>query len=247
MNLKPHSGAHPFPTTRWTLILLAGAAESAVRKQVLEELCALYWLPIYAFARRKGLSPVDAEDATQGFLSSFVVRNDFTRTDENVGRMRSYLLGAFTNFLNTEHRNRNRQKRGGGIPLLSLQEMESEERYAMLSLPSEETTPELIFDQTWAHELLDSAIQQVGDSFDEKGKQSQFEVLRPFLRPSGDEPPYEEIAGQLGVSPGAVTQMIQRMRAQYRDAVKERVKDTLVEGANADEEIRALIAILCKS
>lgn len=117
----------------------------------------------------------------------------------------------------------------------------------MLSLPSEETTPELIFDQTWAHELLDSAIQQVGDSFDEKGKQSQFEVLRPFLRPSGDEPPYEEIAGQLGVSPGAVTQMIQRMRAQYRDAVKERVKDTLVEGANADEEIRALIAILRKS
>jgi hypothetical protein len=42
-----------FPTTHWTLVMRVREG-GAIRQGALEELCALYWYPIYAFLRRRG-------------------------------------------------------------------------------------------------------------------------------------------------------------------------------------------------
>jgi len=58
-------GAH-FPVTCWTMVA-AAQGNGRQAHHALNELCGLYWPPVYAFVRRKGKSPADAEDITQVF------------------------------------------------------------------------------------------------------------------------------------------------------------------------------------
>ena len=62
-----HFGQSPFVTTRWTVVVRAGG-ESADAEAALAQLCRDYWYPLYAFARRRGLTGEDAQDATHGFF-----------------------------------------------------------------------------------------------------------------------------------------------------------------------------------
>ncbi len=58
-----------FPSTRWSLIVQAAAPATPQAREALEELCSLYWYPVYAFIRRKGNDPDWALDLTQDFFA----------------------------------------------------------------------------------------------------------------------------------------------------------------------------------
>ena len=60
--------AGQFHTTRWTLVLASARDQSQAGRAALAALCQIYWYPLYAFARRRGYSPPDAQDLTQGFF-----------------------------------------------------------------------------------------------------------------------------------------------------------------------------------
>ena len=45
-------------------------------------------------ARRRGLSPEEAEDIVQGFLADMIERGDLAGADRSKGRFRSYLRAA---------------------------------------------------------------------------------------------------------------------------------------------------------
>jgi hypothetical protein len=64
----PAVGAASFHTTRWTIVMRAAQSQVQGGPAALGELCRLYWYPIYVFARRRGHSPDDAQDLTQGFF-----------------------------------------------------------------------------------------------------------------------------------------------------------------------------------
>ena len=73
---------HEFPATRWTLVLRVGEPEAGDEaRRALEELCKIYWYPLYAFARRQGLGAHDAQDATQGFFANLLRREDLSRVE----------------------------------------------------------------------------------------------------------------------------------------------------------------------
>jgi len=55
-----------FATTHWTEVLHAGRGDSAAAHAALAQLCQAYWYPLYAYVRRRGNSPEDAEDLTDG-------------------------------------------------------------------------------------------------------------------------------------------------------------------------------------
>jgi DNA-directed RNA polymerase specialized sigma24 family protein len=61
-------GAASFHTTRWTIVMNAAQSQAPGGQSALAELCRLYWYPLYIFARRRGYSPDDAQDLTQGFF-----------------------------------------------------------------------------------------------------------------------------------------------------------------------------------
>ena len=67
--------ADAFPTTRWSLVL-AAQGQSVAAEEALEELCRIYWRPLYAFARRQGSDPEQARHLTQGFFQLLLTHRD---------------------------------------------------------------------------------------------------------------------------------------------------------------------------
>ena len=62
-----------YVTTRWSMVRAAGLSTSVESEWALAHLCRAYWYPLYAFVRRQGRSPEDAEDLTQGFFTRLLV------------------------------------------------------------------------------------------------------------------------------------------------------------------------------
>ena len=134
-----------FVTTRWSVVLAAGLETGSRGADALESLCRAYWFPLYAYIRREGRSPEDAQDLTQEFLSRMLARGDFAVARPEKGRFRSYLLGALKHFLADERDRASAAKRGGGETVFSLDAENPEARYTQELAGSEPA--ELEFDR----------------------------------------------------------------------------------------------------
>ncbi len=116
-----------FPVTRWTLVARARQS-GAEGRGAIEELCRDYWFPIYAFLRRRGYSQHDAEDWTQGFFQELLDDGLFQVAAADRGRLRSLLLSGLERFIADRLRHDHAQKRGGGVPSISIEWARAEER-----------------------------------------------------------------------------------------------------------------------
>jgi DNA-directed RNA polymerase specialized sigma24 family protein len=90
-------GAASFHTTRWTIVMGAAQSQAQGGQSALAELCRLYWYPLYIFAGRRGHSPDDAQDLTQGFFLHLLEHRALTRIDRLKGKFHSFLLASFQN------------------------------------------------------------------------------------------------------------------------------------------------------
>ncbi|MGD0351783.1 MAG: hypothetical protein ABSB84_15920 [Verrucomicrobiota bacterium] len=57
-----------FVTTHWSVVLTAARSDTTCARVALENLCQTYWHPLYAYVRRRGYSPEDAQDLNAGIL-----------------------------------------------------------------------------------------------------------------------------------------------------------------------------------
>ena len=87
-----------FHSTQWSLVLAAGF-DSPAAQHALEKLCQRYWPPLYAFIRRQGYTPHDAQDLTQAFFERLLEKNYLDQVDRAKGKFRSFLLAAVKHFL----------------------------------------------------------------------------------------------------------------------------------------------------
>src|ERR1051325_10367364 len=165
----PPNTAALFPTTHWSVILRAGDDAAPKNGQALEELCRAYWSPLYAFLRRQGHSPHDAQDLTQGFLARVIAREDINNVGPEKGRFRTFLLTALRNFTIKQALHDKALKRGGGQTALSINADEAE-RLCGPDLTAE--SPELAFDRRWCRTTLSLAIQRLRDEHRARGKQA---------------------------------------------------------------------------
>jgi RNA polymerase sigma factor (sigma-70 family) len=216
-------------------------------ESALAELCRLYWYPLYIFARRRGHSPEDAQDLTQGFFLHLLEHRALRSVDRLKGKFRSFLLASFQNYLSDMADRARRLKRGGDKEFVHLDTEEAEERYQLE--PIESLTAEKIFDARWAMTVLGEALKQLGQEYASAGKTSTFETLRVFLDPDNSlaVPSYEEVANQLKVSTGGVKTLIHRLRRRYTALLREEVGRTVSDPAEIDEEIHALCDALIAS
>ena len=132
----PHEPVEPthqqsFVTTHWSVVLAARAPDAPRAATALAELCRTYWYPLYAFVRRKGHSPHDAQDLTQAFFARLLEKNYVAQADSERGRFRTFLLTAFSHFLADEWDKAQRLKRGGGREIISFDAVSAEERYRL--------------------------------------------------------------------------------------------------------------------
>lgn len=227
-----------FPTTCWTLVLNAGGPKAAVAGEALEHLCRAYWYPLYAFVRRKGYAPHDAQDLTQGFFSYLLDKETLAKVAPEKGKFRTFLLTAMTNFLANEWDKEQAQKRGGGRKIQSLESEAAESRYQLE--PSHDLTPERLYERQWAISLLDRVLANLRAEFEARGDLALFEELKVALTGNADS--YAEVARRLGRSEGAVKVAVHRMRRRYRALVLAEVADTVAD-SEVEEELRHLFEI----
>jgi RNA polymerase sigma-70 factor (ECF subfamily) len=228
-----------FRTTHWSVVLhaRAGANDSHA---ALERLCRAYWHPLYTFIRRRGHSEHEAQDLTQEFFARFLAADSLQSVSPDKGRFRTFLLAAVKNFLASEWRDAHRLKRGGGQEFISLDEFTAEEHNGLPA--SEQTDDEVLFDLRWAKTLLATSIGRLEREMTRDGLAERFNVLKPFLQ--GDAGSYAEAAARTGLSEGAVTSAIFRMRRRYSEILRDKVSHTVASPDEVKDEIRHLIAVM---
>lgn len=116
-----------FATTQWTMVLNAQRNDSTHARQAMEQLCRTYWYPLYAYVRRRGRSPEDAEDSTQGFFARLLQLNSLADVRREKGKFRSFLLASLNHYLSDEWDRARAQKRGYG-QVVSFDKDAAEER-----------------------------------------------------------------------------------------------------------------------
>lgn len=236
-----HAQPRSFQTTRWSLVIAAGGTTNPQSREALEELCRIYWYPLYAFVRRGGCSPEDALDRTQGFFADLLHRKDFAGTSPDRGRFRSWLLGCLKHYLANVHARETAEKRGGKIAVVPLDGPGAEARYARE--PADGLDPEKLYVRRWLLEILDRVLGELREERVRAGKGELFERLKPFIVHEGEES-YAALAAELSMSVGALKVAIHRLRDSYQDRVHAEILRTVESPGDVAEELRLLLASL---
>jgi RNA polymerase sigma factor (sigma-70 family) len=203
-------------------------------------LCRTYWKPLYAFLRRRGLEPSDAQDLVQGLFLSLLKRNGLAAVEPSRGRFRSFLLASLKHFMSNERDKVEAQKRGGRYSFVSLEETQAEEE----GLASPGLTPEQAYEQSWALALIEHSIGRLREEYAAAGRAELFRLLEPCLSNTGKAPPYAEVAARTGLGESGVKMAVQRMRRRFGEVLRNEVGHTVSKPQEVDEEIRALFATL---
>ncbi|CAN5150543.1 hypothetical protein BH23VER1_BH23VER1_10000 [soil metagenome] len=237
---------HRFPDTRWSVILEAQGSDSALRDRALEQICRTYWLPVYAFARGQGLAPADAEDLTQDVLAGLLDKRAFANLAAEKGKLRSFLRVASKNVLRNDWRKARSQKRGDGIPVLSLDYADAENRCSLDGV--EDESPDKIFDRHWAMNLLQRTMERLEATYVGEGKPAVFHTLKDVIGQKSGGPRYQDLAAHLGTSEGAVKVAVHRLRKRYRRLLKQEIALTLDDDNEEaiDAEIRHLFGVFVR-
>lgn len=237
----PEPLRHPtFVTTHWSVVRNAGDRHSAKSAEALEALCRTYWFPLYAFVRRLGHSPHDAQDLTQEFFARLLKKEYLKSADREKGRFRTFLLVALKRFLADEWDRQHAQKRGGLTPVLSIDQEMAESRFA--AEPGHNLQPDVLFDRQWAVTLLERTMTLLGEEYAATGRAALFEALRCCLAKDEAAPSYAEVASRLILTEGAVKMAVRRLRARYREILRAEIAGTVETGEQIEEEIRHLFA-----
>jgi DNA-directed RNA polymerase specialized sigma24 family protein len=241
-----HAGHQPgehFPQTRWTVVLAACDAEDTERACVaLDTLCRAYWFPLYVYVRRRGYSPEDAEDLTQGYFAALIERDYLAQADRTKGRLRSFFLTTLKHFLSDEWSKASAQKRGAGKAVMSIDAAQAEERYALE--PTDESSPDILYEKRWALTLLDNVLGILRQEYTAGGKAEVFDVLQKFLAWNSASEAHRSAAVRLGMKENAVRVAIFRLRRRYGDLLREAVSATVTSAGEVPAELEYLFSVL---
>lgn len=234
-----------FPQTRWSMVIAAKDPDSNENPAALEELCRLYWKPVYLFIRSRHNSPEEAEDYAQEFFYR-LLNGHYLKAVEGPekGRLRSFLCVVLKHFLADEYDKRMTRKRGGDWRAIPIDAPGAEALLAQ-ALPAD-ASPDLQFDRQWALDLLDQAVRELKIDYQRAGKGELFELLKPTISPQLDSLPYAELAEKLEMTEGAVKVAVHRFRHRYRDCLHAALRETVENPEDVEDELRHLLSVFSK-
>jgi RNA polymerase sigma factor (sigma-70 family) len=237
------TAAGQFPNTRWSIVRRASDGEAdGETTRALEDICAGYWLPIYAFIRRAGVRPAEAEELTQEFLMRMVQGEYLANAQRERGKLRTFLLACVKHFLSSHRRSANRLKRGGGQAPVSIDQAVAEFGYS--AEPADELTPDALFERRWAKSLMNQVMESLAIQMEREGKRELYDALLPFTHLEAKSATIAEAAAKLGMNEAAVKMAISRLRQRLRDRLRETVAETLGPDDDLEEEMLHLRSLL---
>jgi RNA polymerase sigma factor (sigma-70 family) len=209
-----------FQTTKWNLVQTARNVES------LDALISIYWKPLYFFVRQHGYDNETSKDIVQDFLATLVERHSILKADPARGRFRTFLLTALANFLKDWAKAASRQKRGAGRPTLPLDFVQGETDYGLQAAKGD--NPELVLNRAWARNLWERSLSEL------EGEPGHLEAFKLYL--GGAD--YRTITERTGLSEGAATMAVRRLKARIKDIVIRHIRETV----SSEEELAAEVA-----
>jgi RNA polymerase sigma-70 factor (ECF subfamily) len=231
-----------FTTTHWSIVLDAADTSAPGAQEALEKLCRTYWYPLYAYVRRQGHSPEDAQDLTQEFFARFLDKKYFRFASPERGRFRTFLLSSLKNFLINEWERARVAKRGGGAIHIPLDGLAAEDHFSRE--PVHEITAEKIYERNWAIAVLKQVRARLQQEYATSGRADRFAQLEAFLPGQESDLTYAEAARRLGVAEGTLKSDVNRFKKRYRELLRAEVAHTVSSRAELDEELRHLIEVL---
>ena len=222
-------------------MLSAGSHDTSRAAEALQRLCEAYWYPLYAYVRRRGYSPHNAQDLTQGFFARLLQRDAMKKVDPAKGKFRSFLLASMNHFLSDEWDKSRAQKRDAGHPI-SLDLRSAETRY--LQQADDGLTAEKTFERRWALTLLEQVYERLRQDYARENKSELFETLRFSLMGERSAVPYAELARRLNMNEGAVKVVVHRLRQNYRKQLRAQISETVATPDEVEEELRCLLRAL---
>lgn len=227
-----------FASTEWSLVLAA----SAEGGPALDRLCRAYWQPLYIYVRAAGLSPSEAEDATQEFFTEMLRRDWLKLADRERGRFRGFLCSSVRQFLGNRRRVANADKRGGGAAPIPLDAQECEREFARKSHAGAD--PATLFDESWADCVLRASIERLSSEQSRAPGGGDFERLRPFLMCPPGPGDYARLGDELGVPSAKIAVRVHRLTQRLGDLIRAEVAATLVDRSELEAELRYLLRLV---
>jgi RNA polymerase sigma-70 factor (ECF subfamily) len=243
--------ADPFGPTQWSVIVAAGETQQdpEMARAALAQLCQTYWAPLYTYVRSHGRSVHDAEDLTQSFFAYLIERKIYARTDPEKGKFRSFLLASLKNFLSHAREREQTLKRGGGREFVPLEEGRTETAESMFqthcpaggaAVPNDR-----LFERAWAETLIGATLNRLAAAYKAEGKADVFESFQGFLTVGAEPlPTYSDLAARLSVTESTIRSHVTRLRARYREMLRDEVRRTVSTEAEVDAELRELLRVL---
>jgi RNA polymerase sigma factor (sigma-70 family) len=244
MDTRSSSSVAPrvFPNTRWSVVL-AARQQSPDASAALEIICQSYWYPLYAYIRRCGHAPHDAQDLTQAFFCRLLEKRLLDFADREKGKLRSFLITSLKNFISNEWRRAATLRRGGGQSPTPFDTAFAESRIAA---DNQSLGPDETYDQQWAFTLLDLTLKRLQAEFAAAGKPNEFAALKECLMAARGGIDYAAISKNLRVNEGAARVAVHRLRKRFREIYREEISQTLAEGADVEAELRHLADALAR-
>ena len=231
-----------FVRTRWTLVERT-RGDSPESRTALSELCGAYYAPVVAFLRRSGREEDVAREQAHQFFAHVLERDPFGGAARELGRFRSYLLGALKHFLAREHERTARLKRGGGSISVPL-DASTDTSPGLILADAHGLPPDEFFDRQWALAVLDRALSALEKEWTDAGKVDEFTRIKPWLTGDADHGDQAAAARASRMSDGALKVAVHRVRRRFREFVKAEIAQTLATPDAVDDEMRQLFTAL---
>ncbi len=231
-----------FNTTRWSIVLRACQSDKELERNSWNELIETYWFPLYAFCRRQGKLHQDAQDLTQSFFTHLMTAASLDTVSPSKGRFRSFLLASFRNFIANQIRATSTIQRGGKHQFFPLSADDVEARFCRSCKVDE--TPERAFDRNWVEALLQRTKSRLAEDYRNANKHELFDLLEPHLMCDENALSRLEIGQRLKMSQPAIAMSVHRMRRRYGEILLTEVSRTVDNPADAEDELRRLMAIV---
>jgi hypothetical protein len=152
-------------------------------------------------------------------------------------------LTSLKDFLAEDWDGQHAARRGEKNSIVSIDGGTAEDRYRRE--PSHDSTPEKLFDQSWALTVLETVMQQLREEYTAADKAQLFEALQAHW--VGDENgSYASAAAQLGIKEGALRMAVLRMSRHFGYLLRVEIAHTVTNPSDLEEELRHLVAAMTR-
>ncbi len=227
----------PFPSTRWSVIELAGQEEGEGTLKAQYRVLQLYMPALQSYliyALR--YSPERAEDILHDFVTEKILeKNLLAGADRKKGKFRSYVLKTLNNYVITTERRKNTIKRKPDTALQLDEDM-------ICGRDNAQTSPVDVFDLAWARKTIDEAIERTRIWCSVKKRKDMWRIfdariLGPIMR---NEAPlsYAELVRQLDLeSPTQAYNLLSSSKQMFERFLR----SVIAEYTSGEEELEAEI------